>query len=182
MEKALQAIHYPGDEDGQSPPRFDDWARERLAPFLDAFFDAAPRDQADESGLHQFRIRGKRLRYVMEALQGAFSEEFRTLLYPVIQELQDRLGEINDLAMARARLQEKIRKARRPGKADMWRRLLLEEDAQSRKARESFWQWCTPAMLLDLKERFAGQVAAPMLGQETKSLRFDPERSSAKPA
>jgi CHAD domain-containing protein len=182
MEKALKVIHYPGRENGQGPPRFDDWARERLAPFLDAFFNTAPIDQSDESGLHQFRIRGKRLRYVMEALQGAFSEEFRTLLYPIIQELQDRLGEINDLAMARARLQEKFRKARQPNKADMWRRLLLEEDAQARKARENFWQWCTPAMLLDLKQRFAAQVSGSMLGQETKSLRFDLERTAAKPA
>jgi CHAD domain-containing protein len=124
------------------------------SPFVKAFFDAAPADPGNEPALHQFRIRGKKLRYVMEALQGAFPEEFRTRLYASIQNLQDRLGEINDLAMARARLEDNIRKARKPSKADMWRRLLAEEEAQALQARRAFWQWCTPAMLQDLSQKF----------------------------
>src|SRR5262249_26825750 len=143
-------------------------ARERLAPFVEAFFDAAPRNN---EGLHQFRIRGKKLRYVMEALQAAFPEEFRTRLYAAIQNLQDKLCEINDLAMDRTRLEEKIRKTRNSAKAEMWRRLLAEEDAQAEKARQSFWQWCTPEVLQDLKQRFDRHISGTTLMHEVRPIR-----------
>ena len=66
----------------------------------------------------------------MELLAGAFPEQVRTALYPTIEALQDRLGEINDLATAKTRLQKKIAKADDAADVAAWRRLLTHERAQ----------------------------------------------------
>lgn len=52
--------------------------------------------------LHQLRIAGKRLRYSLEIFHGLFSEELRESIYPLFEDLQDKLGEINDHATAQA--------------------------------------------------------------------------------
>ena len=69
------------------------------------FFAAVPRDATDLAALHMFRIRGKELRYAMEVLAGAFSDEFRTRLYPIVESIQERLGEVNDLVTAKAKIE-----------------------------------------------------------------------------
>ena len=50
--------------------------------------------------LHAFRIEGKQLRYAMEIFAGAFPPAFRGELYPLVEQLQERLGKINDHATA----------------------------------------------------------------------------------
>ena len=156
IDALLDRVSAGGEEQsGQALACFADWARERLPVAVGQFFSAVPPDPTDEAALHQFRIRGKELRYAMELLAGAFPEQFRTTLYPTIEALQDRLGEINDLATAKTRLQKKI--ARADGAADVaaWRRLLTHERAQLDQARRRFWEWCTPTMLHELRQDFA---------------------------
>jgi hypothetical protein len=87
---------------------FVEWGRAHFIPVVERFFAAVPADQTSEAALHQFRLCSKRLRYEMELVAGAFPDEFRTQLYPSIKALQDRLGEINDLATSKAFLQAKI--------------------------------------------------------------------------
>lgn len=53
---------------------------------------------ADE--LHQFRIAGKRLRYSLEIFHGLFPDQLRQEIYPLIEILQEQLGETNDYATA----------------------------------------------------------------------------------
>ena len=147
IDKLLKRIRSRGEEKTTSETgRFGEWARTHFRPVVERFFAAVPADQTDEAALHQFRICGKQLRYDMELLAGAFSDEFRTQLYPTIEAMQDRLGEINDLATAKARLQQKDREAASdPKKAAAWRQLLTNEQAQLNQAREQFWQWCVSA-------------------------------------
>ena len=160
-----------GERAGESRARFGDWARERLPLAVDAFFAAVPTDPTDEAALHRFRIRGKELRYVMELLAGAFPDHFRTTLYPTIEALQDRLGEINDLATAKNRLQAKIAAADGAAKVAPWRQLLTSENRRIAEARRAFWTWCTPAMLRDLRAGFDAVLAdsqAVPLGAEAR--------------
>ena len=77
-----------------------------MAPAATAFFAAADGDLSDVKALHSFRIAGKRLRYAMELFAAAFPPAFREELYPLVEELQEKLGEINDHAAAAARLEE----------------------------------------------------------------------------
>jgi CHAD domain-containing protein len=137
---------------------FGQWGRDQLQPVVRRFFADVPGDHMDETALHQFRIRGKDLRYAMELLAGAFPEKLRTRLYPVIEAMQDRLGEVNDLATAKALIERRIDKARDTVEAENWRRLLKGEQAQLTRARQKFWAWCTPDLLRELRQRFDALV------------------------
>jgi CHAD domain-containing protein len=71
--KLLDRVRIRTKETGKSPyARFADWARIGFQPVDERFFEAVPSDDADEKRLHLFRIRGKKLRYVMELLAPAF--------------------------------------------------------------------------------------------------------------
>jgi CHAD domain-containing protein/uncharacterized protein Yka (UPF0111/DUF47 family) len=162
VDQLLQRVRSHGrGKAGAAPPRFGDWARERLRPVVEQFFGAVPADRADEAALHRFRIRGKELRYAMELLAGAFPEPFRTMLYPAVEAMQDRLGEINDLATAKARLHQEIEAAGDSPEAACWRRLLPNEQDQLDRARQQFWEWCTPPKLQELRDGFEAMLAGP---------------------
>jgi CHAD domain-containing protein len=85
---------------------FGNWAAGQLAEVSQEFFAAVPNENADLSELHQFRIRGKALRYSIELLGSAFDSELRETHYRTIEELQERLGKINDHVTARDRLRD----------------------------------------------------------------------------
>jgi hypothetical protein len=123
------------------------------------FFDAVPSDLSDESALHQFRIRGKELRYGVELLAGAFPERLRTELYPAVEAMQDRLGEMNDMAVAKARLQHQIETAGRTSETAGWRRLLAGEEKQLDRAKKAFWEGCTLHDLQYLRAGFESLLA-----------------------
>jgi CHAD domain-containing protein len=156
--------HVRGDSDeryDRVPGRFVDWVRAHLPITLEEFFAAVPVDHTDAAALHRFRIRGKQLRYAMELLAGAFPEQFRTILYPTVEALQERLGEINDLATVKTRLQEKIATADDAADVAAWRRLLAQERAQLDRAQCAFCEWCTPAMLSELRQGFEALLCEP---------------------
>lgn len=147
-DKLLERVRHRAEH---TTERFGDWASERLHPVIERFFAAVPADRFDEPRLHQFRIRGKELRYAIELLAGAFPEGLRTTHYPVIEEMQDRLGAINDLVTSKSRLREKIKAANDKTEAAQWRRLLAKDQAQLDRARCQFWEWMTPELLAELR-------------------------------
>jgi CHAD domain-containing protein len=152
--KLVERVTSRGGEQGRQAPRFGGWARERLRSAVERFFSAVPSDPKDAAALHQFRIRGKQLRYLIELLAAAFPDGLRTEVYPVIEAIQDRLGDINDLATAQTKLREKIERANKPAEASDWRRLLAAEQAEFEEADRRFWGWCTPSVLKELRGRF----------------------------
>lgn len=173
--KLLKRVATKSNARRRQAPRFGDWAEQRLRDAVREFLAAVPRDRNDTGALHRFRIVGKQLRYVIEMLAVAFPDRLRTELYPTIEEMQDRLGAINDLATARARLREKIKRAPTRAKANDWRRLLTAERAQLEQSRCQFWDWCTVGMLDNLRTEFA--ALTPMLapgktGAPWKTWRF----------
>jgi CHAD domain-containing protein len=91
--------------------RFGDWAACRLQAEIEPFFLAAAVDLSITDHLHQLRIAGKQLRYSMELLGAGLPETLRSNVYPMIRDLQDRLGTINDLATAQQRLQRWIQES-----------------------------------------------------------------------
>jgi len=160
--KLLDRMSARGEEQDRSPVEpFGNWARARLEPVVDQFFAVAPTEKSDEAALHQFRIRGKELRYAMELVAAVLPEEFRTGLYPAVEGIQDRLGVINDLVAARAGLRQKIESAREPSEAEDWGSLLASEQLQIDQALEEFRAWCTPRRLDDLRSRFQRILADP---------------------
>lgn len=135
-------------------------AQHRLRPFVDEFFAAAQASATDAAALHRLRILGKRLRYAMEIFAGAFDRSFREQLYPQIEEVQERLGDISDRATAIERFEEwnAARHSRR--RQDRLRHLLELQQASFEECRREFLTWWTPRRVAELAEQFA-LVLAP---------------------
>lgn len=152
LEKLLKNVRERS-EKSSSAMCFGDWARQRLRPIVEKFFRAVPVDKTDVVAMHQFRIRGKKLRYAMELLPGAFPEEFRMGLYPIIEAMQDRLGEINDLAMAKVRLHRKLELMSEEDAA-AWSVVMDREQSRFLETTQRFWAWCTPEKLQELRDNF----------------------------
>ncbi len=79
---------------------FHSWAEMQLTQVSGSFFAIQPYQNIDLSALHEFRISGKKLRYTLELLAPAFGPELRKQWYPIVEELQEKLGRINDCVAA----------------------------------------------------------------------------------
>jgi len=105
VQELASAAVWP--DDGPEPT-FAELAAQQIETIAGQFFAAASSDVETASGLHALRIVGKRLRYSMEIFAGAFDVAFRESLYPWVEQLQERLGALNDHATAQARYQRWI--------------------------------------------------------------------------
>ena len=86
---------------GEGPePEIGVWVDDALRPVLDRFFARASADLTDTAALHAMRIAEKRVRYSLEVVGEVDGASFRRVA-PLLRELQDRLGEINDHDAAR---------------------------------------------------------------------------------
>ncbi len=117
------------------------WAARALSPTADEFFAAGAADLSSAEGLHRLRIQAKKFRYAMELLFQAFPAEFEESAYPAVKEIQTRLGEINDAAVAAERFQNWVQEAASPAEADYFRMLAEREAATFAQRRERFLTW-----------------------------------------
>jgi CHAD domain-containing protein len=81
-------------------------AGERILQLLDALEEAGRGNLENQERLHRLRIAGKRLRYAMEVLADCFLPPFREDLYPLVEQMQEHLGSINDAHVALTVLEE----------------------------------------------------------------------------
>jgi CHAD domain-containing protein len=133
---------------------FGAWAQAHSRPIIRQFFAAAPTGEEDGAALHQFRIRGKELRYAMELLVGAFPPEFRTQLYPIIEELQEQLGSLNDHETAQDRLRQRIDATTDAAEIAELQILLAEEEAHFHRVHQRFLRWWSEQGQDGLRRRF----------------------------
>jgi CHAD domain-containing protein len=146
--------------------RFGDWAAERLAEAAGEFFAAASGESADMAALHQFRIRGKALRYTIELVAPAFGPELRKEHYPVVEELQERLGRIQDYVTAAARLHDWAKEVDDGALQEVLRELAVEECARLDDELREFRAWWTAERAETLRR---GLIPGPD-GAAAKSL------------
>jgi CHAD domain-containing protein len=134
---------------------FGDWAACRLRAETGEFFQAAAADLSDVEHLHQLRIAGKQLRYTIELLAAGVPDAIRGTVYPMIKDLQDRLGAINDHATAHQRLDRWLGEA----PSEMEREFLENHRDAERMGtatlREEFLQWWNGSREADLRQAFA---------------------------
>jgi CHAD domain-containing protein len=131
---------------------------------LESLEQATGEDLTDYARLHEVRIRGKRLRYAMEIFADCFASDFRQVLYPLIEQMQEILGRANDDHMAAERVAGLSAEAQRYQAAfwPMWRpgvemflRSLRRELSQHRQEFLRFWQrW----RKLGVREQFEAVV------------------------
>ncbi len=129
--------------DHQEKPCFHDWAGTKLRDCVQRFFDASPAANCDLDALHAFRIRTKKLRYTMELLGPAFPQEFRTTLYPIVETLQNKLGEINDCRNVCEYLNQRLQQTFPAEYTEQLRALLEAWQTRLECARTEFFAWWT---------------------------------------
>jgi CHAD domain-containing protein len=124
---------------------FHEWAPRQLHQVAAEFFAAMPHDTADIVAMHRFRIRGKALRYAMELLAPGLDPAIRNEHYPIVEELQERLGAINDHSVARDHLIDWLQDAADAEERVLHCELACHEIARAKQAVAAFSEWWTPA-------------------------------------
>jgi CHAD domain-containing protein len=144
--------------------------RELLADRLKKLECAAGKDLSDYPNLHQVRIGGKRLRYAMEVFADCFPGDFRDLLYPQVEAMQETLGTVNDSHVAAGRLAALRDRMKRVCRAE-WQRLQPGVNAllqyhrrrlpQGRRHFLKLWrQWLRPETVSLWEALLAGEPEA----------------------
>lgn len=139
--KLLRKVRLRGEVANAGPVTFRPWAESRIRPVIESFFTAAAADLSDVDAMHRFRIAGKKLRYAIELLAPAFGESLRTQAYPALQNMQDRLGEINDRAAAATRLKRWLEQAGGSQQAAYLQEMLRQEQLRLEERRNEFLAW-----------------------------------------
>jgi CHAD domain-containing protein len=122
---------------------FGAWARTRLARAARSFSTAVVLDLTDIEQLHDLRLGAKKLRYEIEILACVLPVGVREEAYPILTELQRRLGEINDGAVMRDRLQ-RLSRSMPANSLDV---VLREVDAVLDRSRAELAAWWIPERL-----------------------------------
>jgi CHAD domain-containing protein len=158
---------------------FHNWAETQLTQVAEGFFAASPNQSSDLSALHEFRIQGKQLRYTLELLASAFGPELKESYYPVVEELQEQLGRINDCVAADDRLRRWRGKVEMPADRDVIDRLVVQKHTELDKALAEYRGWWTPERVESLRRGMAGLVEA---GEPASGMAdVPPEPSAASP-
>jgi len=140
-------------------------AHRSLSGLLGPFLHAAQSEMSDAAALHAFRIEGKRVRYAMEVFAGAMDEDFRQVLYPLVAELQDRLGAINDHVTALAHMARWHREVDSHSVRESLEAGIAHEEQELTADRDAFLAWWSAEHRLELQRRFAPYVASLDLRQ-----------------
>ena len=139
-------------------PTFKNVAQTELRNLAVTFFSAAEADFGSTLALHEFRIATKQLRYTMEVFADAFAPTFRKELYPMVEELQEKLGAINDHANARDRYLTWLDDTQIEAQRLLLGTLIAQETAGLQQATQSFRDWWTPVRAAELKSRFWQEI------------------------
>ncbi len=134
-------------------PEFVDFAQQVYRGTADEFLTAATADLSAEGSLHQMRLTGKRLRYTLELLSGVFEPAFRDSLYPAVQEIQEKLGRINDHVTA-SLLLDQWRDEFAPNDREAAAHLANEERGFAEATGRQFRAWWTSQRVDDLHREF----------------------------
>ena len=156
VRRLVKRVRWRGD--GQTPALATVAAGFLAGPAND-FLAAARADLSDVNALHRMRISGKRLRYTMELVAGAYGDSFRQRLYSAIAQTLERLGAVNDHATARQAFTCLRAENRNDTCNETLARLIEREHEQLERSCDRFRQWWTDQKLDELHTRFRHYLA-----------------------
>lgn len=122
-------------------PLVADYGVEAVRAAYEPFIQLAKFDNPTPTELHQLRIAGKRLRYSLEIFHGIFFDEMREEIYPLIEELQERLGTINDHATAQALFQSWLGEMPADELSASVAKRVVKEHKSLQRQRDRFLEW-----------------------------------------
>ncbi len=166
LRESLAALR-PPEPRAETPQTLDGLGQSRVLALLDHLEQLGHGDLSNEQHLHQIRIEGKHLRYVLEALAECLPAEFRAELYPLVEEMQEILGNVNDSHVASERVAAMRDMARRfwpllyrdwrPG-VDALLRWHRRQLARERRRFGAFWNRWRKGRV---RERFGALLQTP---------------------
>jgi CHAD domain-containing protein len=135
--------------------------RQAVHDEAERFFIAGASDLHDIMQLHQFRIQGKRLRYAMELFAGVCDPRIASELQPMVADLQERLGRINDHATAQLRFELWIEAWHDDQLSRPLERLASHERDAVLVGQAEFLEWWTAERAAEWRKRFADILEPP---------------------
>jgi CHAD domain-containing protein len=156
-ERLLDRVRWRGEGE---EPTFVALARQKLGRAAHPFFDIARRRPQRAGGQHELRIAAKQFRYSLE-LFAAIAGELRDDVYPIVEEVQQRLGKANDRAVAAQRIAAwQRRHALDAGVgSDQVEAIVKRERKKAAAARREFLEWWTSERCDALAARFDDLMA-----------------------
>jgi CHAD domain-containing protein len=103
-EKLPARARGPRGGDEAPPANFGELAARQLGELLRAFTADAEANPTEPHALHALRIAGKRLRYAIEVFAPCFPPALRETVYPMVERVQELLGDVQDAAVGAGRL------------------------------------------------------------------------------
>lgn len=125
-----------------------------LTPLVERFVFFSQQLSEDPNSLHRMRIEGKKVRYAMELVEKGFPEHFRDELIPAFEEVQSKLGAINDHHTAIDKIERWHGECRSNDFPAFLLQLRDHEKVQYQEKSEAFRQWWTEERLQELKRQF----------------------------
>lgn len=122
------------------------------------FAQIASLNNPSSHDLHQLRIAGKRLRYSLEIFHGIFPDDLREEIYPQFEELQERLGTINDHATAQALFQSWIGEMPADELSAAVAKRVVKEHKSLLRHRAKFLEWWSMERRAMIEDYFEQQL------------------------
>ncbi len=101
-ETLPSSVHEPRHDN--PPENLGALAAEQLGSLIAALTVSVEANPTNPAELHQLRIQGKRVRYALEIFADCFPTAMRESVYPVVERLQELLGEVQDASVGLSRL------------------------------------------------------------------------------
>ena len=161
VERCLSALQKKASK--KAPSSFRQFASEALRLSSQRMFrfagqQQATQQQASVAELHQLRIAGKRLRYSIELFHNVFPDTLQTEVYPIVEEIQSRLGQLNDHATAQAIYQHWLVDLPPSERAAQIAARVVEEYEATKQVRGNFLHWWTPQRVTALESHLDGLI------------------------
>lgn len=171
-DRLLARVQWRG---GGDEPTFAMLAKDQLGAAAGNFFEIARQRPQTAAGQHELRIAAKRFRYALE-LFAAVAKGLADEVYPVVEEVQQRLGKANDRAVAAQRIatwqqqggnanDSKPRRGKPAGRKASKKRgvnpqaIAKQELRKAATARKAFLEWWTEERCAALAERYDALMA-----------------------
>jgi CHAD domain-containing protein len=140
-------------------PHFREWAIVQFSMVADEFNSVVPNTTSTTVELHAFRIRAKALRYVIELIASAFGGDLRKKLYPIVEDLQERLGAIQDHVAAIERFKLWAAESQNAALSETLRELVEAETRGLTDSTRAFRAWWSADRAAQVRELLMASVA-----------------------
>jgi len=149
ITRSLEALQPK--QEGDAEVSFAEYATESLHQASLPFVMNAGSLDSSITRLHELRIAGKNLRYSIEIFHAAFPEELKTEIYPLLVEVQSRLGQLNDHATAQKLFQQWLWSMPPDERAAQLARRIIAEHEATLQIRDEFLEWWTPKRIASIE-------------------------------